>query len=97
MEEKRFISNEERMEIENCQQSPEEEEFDGDINSDMDYDVDDEDDDNALDERTVVRNKLTYMSYLKLEFNYSTISINQVLNYFKYSSILTILDDAWTS
>ncbi len=52
MEEKRFISNEEKMETDNCQPSPEEEEFDDDI------DDEDNDDENALDERTVARKKL---------------------------------------
>ena len=64
MEEKRFISKEEKMEIENYQPSAEEEESDDDIDDDIDYYVDHEEDDNALDERIVARNKLNQVFQL---------------------------------
>ena len=59
-EEKLFMSNDEKMETDNYQSSPEEEKFDDDIDDDVDYDVDheDNDDENVLDEQTVARKKL---------------------------------------
>lgn len=54
------MSNDEKMETDNYQSSPEEEKFDDDIDDDVDYDVDheDNDDENVLDEQTVARKKL---------------------------------------
>ena len=75
------------MNTDDCQPSPEEEQFDDDIDDDVDYyDIDEEDNDDvsALDERTVARKKLNKVFQLlnvkkidgMLVISFTTFSMN---------------------